>query len=220
MIRLLAFYVMAAFLGCTARIMPATPNNFSETQAQMLLRNGEVLSGRLIVSMNQVLTPSIRFKPDGATDFQKYSVEDVEGYRSANGAYMLKKLRGPGIVGTWDWFVKRLTPPDSRIHLFEYYDIEQQTSTVNRVPVAVNPREIRRYFLSLPGDTTRIIYAAGSNKFTPNFDEKMSALLSDCPTLARKIADKKDGYFYSDLSASRSRLDVLNTIIDEYNACR
>ncbi|HEX6913803.1 MAG TPA: hypothetical protein VF145_01095, partial [Chitinophagaceae bacterium] len=77
------------------------------------------------------------------------------------------------------------------------------------------------YYMQFPSETGDGVWAVNSSKFVPNFDEKMSKLLEDCPALAKKIAAKENGYFYAQVSVFRERrADVLMTIIKEYNECR
>ena len=70
------------------------------------------------------------------------------------------------------------------------------------------------------GETGDDVWRLSSSKFTPNFDEKMSLLLADCPTLAHKITEKQEGYYYRQVSFTERRADVLLNIISEYNKCR
>jgi hypothetical protein len=49
----------------------------------------------------------------------------------------------------------------------------------------------------------------------------MSGMVSDCPSLAQKIAAKESGYFYAQVSLFKEkRAEVLMNIIREYNRCR
>ena len=74
--------------------------------------------------------------------------------------------------------------------------------------------------MQLPNESTSNVYPLGGSRFVPNFDEKMSRMLSDCPSLAKKIAAKESGYFYAQVSLFKEkRADVLMNIIEEYNRC-
>ena len=77
------------------------------------------------------------------------------------------------------------------------------------------------YFLQLPNEEGDAVWPLGSNKFVPNFEEKMSKLVTDCPALAAKISNKEEGYFYAQVSLFKERrANVLMTIIEEYNECK
>jgi len=78
-----------------------------------------------------------------------------------------------------------------------------------------------QYYMSFPNEDNNAAWALNSSKFVPNFDEKMSKLLADCPALARKIADKEPGYFYAQISLFKEkRAAILWEIIKEYNNCK
>jgi hypothetical protein len=64
------------------------------------------------------------------------------------------------------------------------------------------------------------VWALNGAKFVPDFHQKVSKLVSDCPTLAAKISNKENGYFYAQVSLFKEkRAGVLLNIIDEYNNC-
>jgi hypothetical protein len=55
----------------------------------------------------------------------------------------------------------------------------------------------------------------------PSFDQKMSAIVADCPTLAEKIRLKGKGYFLAQVTfAIKKHPEVLLKIITEYNNCK
>ena len=58
-------------------------------------------------------------------------------------------------------------------------------------------------------------------RLVPDFENKMSEIVKDCPALAEKIRRKEKGYFYAQVSLIDSkRVETLMNIIDEYNKCR
>jgi hypothetical protein len=84
----------------------------------------------------------------------------------------------------------------------------------------VTSRE-KNYYLQLPYEKGDGGWSIAQSKFVPNFDEKMSKIVEDCPQLSQKIANKEKGYFYSQFGGSdEKRVDLLWNIIDEYNQCR
>lgn len=57
-------------------------------------------------------------------------------------------------------------------------------------------------------------------KFFPNFEEKMSKIVSDCPSLAEKIKQKMNGYAVRQMSIDAKKYEVIKKIVDEYNSCK
>ncbi len=72
-------------------------------------------------------------------------------------------------------------------------------------------------------------YIFNAGNVTP-YHKKLPKMLADCPELAKKIADKQEGYFYKDppmfsLSMAQAtkvsdRLVVLRRILDTYETCK
>jgi hypothetical protein len=115
--------------------------------------------------------------------------------------------------------MKRLTPESSRIHLYEDVEKVSETNRANGNSYT-NTRYETEYYLQLPNEAGSDVYALNSSRFVPNFDEKMSRVVSDCPALAQKIAAKENGYFYAQVSFFKEkRANVVMTIIEEYNRC-
>jgi hypothetical protein len=129
----------------------------------------------------------------------------------------LKEVRGGIRLGKEYSFMKRLTKEDSRIHLYENTEKVTTSSGPNMGSYTYYETQ---YFLKLPNEEGDAVWPLSSSKFVPNFDEKMSKLVADCPKLAAKIANKEDGYFYAQVSFFKEkRANVLMNIIDEYNSC-
>jgi hypothetical protein len=76
------------------------------------------------------------------------------------------------------------------------------------------------YYLSLPGFGPLQTINTHGEQLLPGFEEKMSALVADCPVLAKKIKSKEKDYFipFTSFKASKHP-DVLMKIITEYNQC-
>ena len=108
-------------------------------------------------------------------------------------------------------FVKLVTKPDSKILLFELYLPANNSS---------DGLEHYKYFVSLPNHDSYEVWYIGGTHFFPNFGEKMSALVSDCTTLAQKIKNKEKGYYFTHSSFEYKWLEVFKRIIEEYNNCK
>lgn len=111
-------------------------------------------------------------------------------------------------------FVKLLTVDGGKMNLFEYEKITTNTSN--------NNNKVIEYYVQLPNDNSNKIYNIESSKFTPNFDDKMSAYVADCSLLAAKIKARDKDYFYPFVvnNGVLRRKAVLLQIINEYNTCK
>jgi hypothetical protein len=194
-----------------------TPNNLKNMPATLYLVNGRSYQGKLVVHTNKYSSTAVKMYTEGDKKPMNFSIVDVKGYQFRNDYYELKEVRGGIRLGKEYSFMKRLTKEDSRIHLYE---------NTTKVTTSAGPNMgsytyyETQYFLKLPNEEGDAVWPLSSAKFVPNFDEKMSKLVADCPALAAKIANKEDGYFYAQVSLFKEkRANVLMNIIDEYNNC-
>ena len=210
---------MILLLSCGSVTSFESPNSLRNMTGTLYLTNGKQIDGKLIVQMGNLFGSDVKVIAEGDTKPMHYDLGEVEGYRIRNDYYALKEKRGGLSIGRRLSFMKRLTPENSRIHLFE--DIDRVTET-NRANGNQNTqtRYETEYYLQLPNEPGSNVYALDGSRFVPNFDEKMSRIVSDCPTLAQKIAAKENGYFYAQVSLFKEkRANVMMTIIEEYNRC-
>jgi hypothetical protein len=100
--------------------------------------------------------------------------------------------------------------------------MEEHTNTTTSNGVSSSTKNYEtQYYMQFPSESGDGVWAVNSSKFVPNFDEKMSKLVEDCPALSKKIADKEPGYFYAQVTVFKEkRADVLWNIISEYNKCK
>lgn len=142
----------------------------------------------------------------------QFRLHEVEGYAVGNRHYELKEIRESFSVGRRRLFMKRLTPKNSRLHLYEL----MRKEIVNKTSV----RYHAEHYMQIPVKDESLVFATDGATFVPHFDKKVSNLLSDCSSLAKKIASKEQGYYYHQVEfLKEKRLDVLRRIIDEYNNC-
>ncbi len=114
--------------------------------------------------------------------------------------------------------VKRLTEPTSKLHLLEY-KYRDETLHDDASNSMHNYNQVQYYYL-LATDNTGSARNIEGKATVPNFDEKVSNYLSDCPTVASKIKAKEKGYFYAQITMnSNKRLITWYNIIDAYNTC-
>jgi hypothetical protein len=216
LLHLASLAIIVTFIGCKSAVIYDTPNSLRNINGTLHLTNGKSVDGKLIINTDYAIGTPIKVYAPGEKEPMKFSLYDVKGYEMRGSYYALKQVHGGLQLGNNFSFMKRLTPENSRIHLYENID-KRINRNVNNMSTTSYDYE---YYLQMPNETGDDVWRLSSSKFTPNFDEKMSLLLSDCPTLARKIADKQEGYFYRQVSFTERRADVLLNIISEYNKCR
>lgn len=217
--RLLLLLAVVVFLSsCRSAAYFDTPNNLKNMPATLYLVNGRSYKGKLVVHTNNYSSNSVKLYTEGDKKPMNFSIADVKGYQFRNDYYELKEVRGGIRIGKEYSFMKRLTKDDSRIHLYENTRKVTQSNGYNMGSYTYYETD---YFLKLPNEEGDAVWPLSSSKFVPNFDEKMSRLVADCPTLAAKISNKEDGYFYAQVSlVKEKRANVLMNIIDDYNECK
>lgn len=215
----LSFLIIAiVFSSCKSMAYFDTPNDLKNMPATLYLVNGRSYKGKLVVHTNKYSATAVKMYLDGEKKPMNFSIAEVKGYQFRNDYYELKEVRGGIRLGREYSFMKRLTKDGSRIHLYE--NTTKVTSS-NGPNMGSYTYYDTQYFLQLPNEQGDAVWPLSSSKFVPNFDEKMSKLVADCPSLAAKIANKQDGYFYAQVSVFKEkRANVLMNIIDEYNECR
>ncbi|HUC79968.1 MAG TPA: hypothetical protein VMR70_03595 [Flavisolibacter sp.] len=218
MIRLLFFSVVTFFLSSCGSVSSfESPNSLRNMNGTLFLRNGKSIDGKLVVQVGNMFSSDVKIYEEGDKKPMNFSVKEVAGYRIHNDHYFLKEKKSG--LGRRQSFMRRITPADSRIHLYEEQEKVSETSKANGVTNS-RTRYEKEYYLQLPNEPTDDVYSLGSSRFVPNFDEKMSRIVSDCPALAQKISSKADGYFYAQIGLFKEkRVNVLMTIIEEYNRC-
>ncbi|HEU4469887.1 MAG TPA: hypothetical protein VFR58_02285 [Flavisolibacter sp.] len=207
-----------AIILCSCRSMTSfdTPNSFRNMQGTVFLSNGKTVDGKIIVNSSNRLSSPVKVYTEGDRKPMQFGLSDVSGYSIRGDYYALKQVRGNLSLGRQQYFMKRISRPESRIHLFEH--IEKVNSTNSRN--VTTSRYETQYFLQMPGDASNEVWSLSGSRFVPNFDEKMSKLVADCPSLAARISSKAEGYFYAQVTMfGEKRADVLLRIIDDYNAC-
>ena len=213
--------ILILFSACKSASMFETPNSLRNINAKLYLANGKTVEGKLIIDLhNSFGSPVKLYLPDDKKP-QKYDLSDVEGYEIRGEYYELKEIKSGISLGKNRSFMKRLTPAVSRIHLYENTEKNTNTSTDRNGISTSRVSYETQYYMQFPDETGNGVWAVNSTKFVPNFDEKMSRLVQDCPALASKIANKEQGYFYAQVSLFKEkRADVLWNIISEYNKCK
>jgi hypothetical protein len=184
----------------------------------LVLRNQVKISGEININFENAFNnmgeqkPFIQFIPEGKSAIENINVNDIVGYSRGPDFFALKKI-DLNLNETYRLlFVKRLTVEDSKIQLYELYESGRGN---------YSGETHYSYYLSFPSYEPLQTMNTRSNSLVPNFDQKMSSLLSDCPALAEKIELKEAGYFLPQVSFNAKILpEVLLKIINEYNHCK
>jgi hypothetical protein len=214
---LLALLLIA---GCKSTSYFSTPNYVSKCRATLYLTNRDTLPGELSVTLedNGHLSSGARypafvnFTPEGKDTAQRISLDRIVGYRLGTSFYALKvvDIRTNGIQRLL--FLQQLTPDSSKIQLYELHESGQANAT---------GESLYTYYLALQGFSRLEAINTRGSRIIPEFEEKMSAIVADCPTLAARIRAKEKGYYIPLVSFdARKHPDVLLRIITEYNHCR
>lgn len=216
--RVLPFLIVVViFSSCKSMAYFDTPNDLKNMPATLYLTNGRSYKGKLVVHTNKYSANAVKMYLEGERKPMNFSLAEVKGYQFRNDYYELKEVRGGLRLGKEYSFMKRLTKDNSRIHLYEN---TRKVTTSNGANMGSYTYYETQYYLKLPQEEGDAVWPLSSSKFVPNFDEKMSRLVADCPALATKIANKEEGYFYAQVSFFKEkRANVLMNIIDEYNEC-
>jgi hypothetical protein len=216
----LVFLAAAIVLtSCKPMASFESPNDLEYISGTLYLTNGRMLEGELTVDKDW--GGQVKIYLPGEKKAQRYSFPEVEGYMIRNEYYELKEIKDGGSLSRRYrfHFMKRLTPDNSKIQLYEYLDKETSYSGFRRNRVVTSLE--KNYYVQLPSEKEDGVWDIGSSKFVPNFDEKMSKIVNDCAVLSQKIANKEKGYFYPQVGSSdEERVDRLWNIINEYNKCR
>ena len=216
----IALVAMVVVLSsCKTAAYFETPNDLNYISGTLYLTNGEKIDGKL--SINESTGGPVKLYVDGEKRPQRYRYLDVEGYSVRNEFYEYKEiLDGMSFNRAYRFrFMKRITNERSKIHVYEYLDRQTHSRGYRRGASFTSVE--KTYYVQLPSEKEDGVWNINMSKFTPNFDEKMSKIVNDCPALSQKIANKEKGYFYSQMRGSKEeRVDLLLNIIKEYNQCQ
>jgi|GEM_PF-1663909 len=226
----LVIVLSSLVFSCRTASSFESPNSFRNIQSILYLKNGDSISGYLTIDINNSIGRPIKIYPIDEKKALKFSKRDVMGYKTNRELYVLKTVKNNSItIGNGKslleqlvddkdmYFMKQLTPESSRIHFYESERIEK----VKENNQTYNGRSVTEYYVQLPHTTGNLVYALDNKLFVPNFEEKMSDLVKDCPELAKKIAAKEKGYFYAQINLLKEkRAAIMMNIIEEYNNCR
>jgi hypothetical protein len=197
-----------------------SPDRLSNIEGTIYLVNGREVDGNLVVKTGNIFGSDVKVYAEGDKMPMHFSLSEIKGYRIRNDYYALKEKKGGISLGKRLSFMKRLTPENSRIHLYEGMEKAIETDKSKGYHSSVTNYKTE-YYLEFPMEEGSAVCLIGSPGFVPNFDVKMSKIVSDCPSLVQKLAASEKGFFYSQVHLVKERrAEVLMNIIQEYNRCR
>lgn len=216
--KLLSFCFLFFLAACSPQSYFKSPNNVSKKKVTLYLRNEQPVTGILTIPFEENFNrpptnvQTLKFIPEGKAGEENIDIHDITGYSLDKNYYALKNLYLLSTNSNHWLFVKRLTGEDSRIQLYELYETGRGNHT---------GESVYTYFISLPTYGPYETLNTHSVKLIPDFNQKMSELVSDCPSLAEKIRDRQNGYFIPLVSFNTFKhKEVMMKIVNEYNSCK
>ena len=204
--------------ACKPSGFMVSPNEVRDAKVVLYLWDKTKMTGNINIDLENgsglhvEFKPYIEFMPEGKTNWEKIKITDIEGYSSGMDYFAVKNLDVDLNNTHFMLFVKRMTPENSKIQLYELYESGKGNSTGDAGYT---------YYLSFPGYAPRQTMNAKSNQLVPNFELKMSNLVEDCPSLAKKIRTKEKDYYLPMNTFNRKKTpEVLMRIINEYDSCK
>jgi len=198
--------------GCVSSYF-ATPNDVFLRHATIYFDSGTQKTGEITVQFENGVTSNryVTLYNKDLHQSEQINVDTVKYYQLNNDVYVPKKIDF-NFDGTYHFlFVKRLTEENSKIHLYELHQDYKTNAT---------GEDKRLYFISFPLFSKYEVWATYSKNLFPDFADKMSRQLADCPALAEKVRSKTKGYFIaSQVIPESTKLGVYKRIIEEYNSC-
>lgn len=144
-----------------------------------------------------------------------YHVLELISYKTGDKVYELKHRMDRTILGKSDYFMKRLTPDGSNIHLYEHSEKHYEHRSSKRVTYQT------KYFIQFPNEHRNAVWALNSKRLVPYFHQKMGEVISDCKDLQQKVLNKEKGYYYQHFNSTpKERADIVLRIINEFNRCK
>jgi hypothetical protein len=191
-----------------------TSNDVFKINGSLFMEDGTEKKGSITILLENgpsLKNDIVHFIPADSSKEQLIPITAIQ-YYAINGDNYYPKYLNLYTSGVYRLlFVKRLSPANSSIQL---YELQQKFKSNN------TGEEATYYFISLPKFTKYEAIELNSEQLVPNFDLKMSAFIIDCPALANKIKNGQKNYTYSILSFGSKKLDIIKKIIDEYNSCK
>ncbi|MEI9957111.1 MAG: LamG domain-containing protein [Ferruginibacter sp.] len=192
-------------------------NDYAQT-ATLFVNDSVVLYGKLLLAKKDWSFSAeigVHFFENGSKKMKYFKTEEIKGFKMGNN-YFVPKFLGQGSaesIPSRKTMVRVITPPNSRINMYEYI---AQSNTKNPSGY-VEYHSTPIHFVNIPGAKDDKVYQFCDNKFVPHFDTRVSAMVADKPALAEKIKSKDKSYFYQQISELSRQEKVWWNIVNEYN---
>lgn len=219
---IIVFLIFIVFQGCKTYSYFNTSNDLSNEFCQVFLVDGSEIDGKLTIQFEtgHDMEKYLKIKSDSNAE-RKILVTDVQYYKYKNEYYFPKetnleayeipnrdKVYTPNVNNLL--FMKRMTKADAKIQLFQLFKSRNNS---------LEASDQYDYYISFNNENRWIAWSIRGNKFFPNFEEKMSKIVFNCPTLADKIQHKMNGYAARQLSVDAKKYEVIKKIVEEFNNC-
>jgi hypothetical protein len=211
----ITFFIFILFVTACGMPYYNSVNDMNGQPASITLTNGTQLNGKISVKIVNNYYTADKIAEGTEKEYKKYNLADIKSLYMNGATYYVKTIVSNTFSRDVQRFVKEISLPGGRMALYENEVVTKNNTT--------NTNETKlQYYVQLPNATNDEVYNIATNKFTPNFDDKMSSYVQDCTVLAEKIKSKDKDYFYPFLVNDNSprRKAVLLQIINDYNNCK
>jgi hypothetical protein len=218
----LLLILLVTIEGCKTYSYFNSANDLLNKDCRIFLTDGTEIDGKLTVQFEtgHDVDKYVKVISTGNTE-QKILITSIKYYIYDNEFYFPKQVNleayiipNRNIIYTPNvnnmLFLKRLTGESAKLQLFELYKSRMKT------PDGVEEHD---YYISFKNENRFIAWSIRGSKLFPNFEEKMSAIVADCPSLAEKIKQKATGYAVRQISVDAKKNEVVKKIVEEYNKC-
>ena len=189
-------------------------NDMGGQPATLYLKNGNVLNGKLeIRSFDEFSSvQKITFSEGNTNRYQWFYPKDIEGIYFNGAKYSLELIQAMDMWNKRAYkFLKNITPNQGKMQIFE--DEYTQKNSFGNI------EKVTKLYIKLPNNEG--VFDAQSDRFVPNFNEKVSRYLSDCPSVSSRILNKEKEFSYAFVNQGEvQRKQVWMNIVFEYNQCK
>ena len=189
-------------------------NDMGGQPATLYLKNGNVLNGKLeIRSFDEFSSvQKITFSEGNTNRYQLFYPKDIEGIYFNGAKYSLELIQAMDMWNKRAYkFLKNITPNQGKMQIFEDEYTEKNSFG--------NIEKVTKLYIKLPNNEG--VFDAQSDRFVPNFNEKVSRYLSDCPSVSSRILNKEKEFSYAFVNQGEvQRKQVWMNIVFEYNQCK
>ena len=189
-------------------------NDMGGQPATLYLKNGNVLNGKLeIRSFDEFSSvQKITFSEGNTNRYQWFYPKDIEGIYFNGANYSLELIQAMDMWNKRAYkFLKNITPNQGKMQIFE--DEYTQKNSFGNI------EKVTKLYIKIPNNEG--VFDAQSDRFVPNFNEKVSRYLSDCPSVSSRILNKEKEFSYAFVNQGEvQRKQVWMNIVFEYNQCK